>query len=98
MVRSPHATSLILGREDHQDTIELEVRNPNAIGLFLRELRLPYEVIVQSIYRNGNSIVPHGNFQIREGDLLTLVGTEDGLEKSGRCDWNRDWGTISPYH
>lgn len=82
MVRSPHATSLILGQEDHQDTIEVEVRNMDILGMKLWDIRLPYEVIVQSIFRNGQLVIPHGNVQIKNGDLLTLVGPEEALEQA----------------
>ncbi|MEL6591312.1 MAG: cation:proton antiporter [Bacteroidota bacterium] len=81
MVRSPQATSLILGREDHQDTIELEVRNPDVVGLYIREVRLPLDVIVLSINRNGQFLIPHGRTQLRAGDLVTIVGPEDELDQ-----------------
>ncbi len=81
MVRSPQATSLILGREDHQDTIELEVRSPEVVGMYLREVRLPLDVIVLSINRNGQFIIPHGRTQFRAGDLVTLVGPEEELDQ-----------------
>lgn len=81
MVRSPQATSLILGREDHQDTIELEVRSPEVVGMYLREVRLPLDIIVLSINRNGQFIIPHGRTQFRAGDLVTLVGPEEELDQ-----------------
>ena len=48
-VRSPQATSLLLGMEENQDTIVLEVRNPNLHGMALRNLRLPHDIIVLSV-------------------------------------------------
>ena len=44
MVRSPVATSVLLGLEEDQDIIDIEVRDPFLHGVALRDLRLPEEV------------------------------------------------------
>jgi len=42
-VRSPMATSLLLGMEENQDTVEIVVQNRNLHGIALRDLHLPAE-------------------------------------------------------
>lgn len=79
-VRSPQATSLLLGMQKDQDTRDIEVFNPNLHGVFLRDLRLPSEVIVLSIKRAGQVIISHGYTRLRMGDVLTLVGSIDSLD------------------
>ncbi len=78
-VRSPQATSLLLGMEPGQDTIDVEVRNPNLHGMALRNLRLPHDVIILSVYRGGHMIISHGYTRLRKGDIITLVGSRQNL-------------------
>lgn len=80
-VRSPQATSLLLGMEQGQDTRDLEVRNPDMHGLALRSLRLPPEVIILSIRRSGQMIISHGYTRLRLGDIVTLVGSNKSLDE-----------------
>jgi len=81
VVRSPVATSLILGNEEHQDTIGVELRNPELDGIAVRDLRFPEDIIVVSISRKGHVIISHGYTRIYLGDWITLVGSEKSLEK-----------------
>lgn len=79
-VRSPLATSLLLGMQKDQDTRDVEVLNPNLHGLFLRDLRLPPDVIILSIKRSGQMIISHGYTRLRIGDIVTLVGSIESLD------------------
>jgi Trk K+ transport system NAD-binding subunit/Kef-type K+ transport system membrane component KefB len=80
-VRSPQATSLLLGMQKDQDSLDLEVLNPNLFGMSLRDLRLPADIIILSIKRRGQMIISHGYTRLRKGDLVTLVGSNEGLDK-----------------
>jgi len=79
-VRSPHATSLLLGLEENQDTVMLEVQNPNLHRMALRNLHLPHDVIVLSVTRGGQMIISHGYTRLRKNDIVTLVGSKESLE------------------
>lgn len=79
-VRAPIATSILLGTEKVQDTIDVEVFNPNLHGLTLRDLRLPTDVIVLSVSRGDQMIISHGYTRLRLGDVVTLVGSRKALE------------------
>jgi Trk K+ transport system NAD-binding subunit/NhaP-type Na+/H+ or K+/H+ antiporter len=79
-VRSPHATSLLLGMEENQDTVMLEVQNPNLHRMALRNLHLPHDVIVLSVTRGGQMIISHGYTRLRKNDIVTLVGSSESLE------------------
>jgi Trk K+ transport system NAD-binding subunit/Kef-type K+ transport system membrane component KefB len=80
-VRSPQATSLLLGMQKNQDSLDLEVLNPDLFGKSLRDLRLPADIIILSIKRKGQMIISHGYTRLRKGDLVTLVGSNEGLDK-----------------
>lgn len=81
LVRSPQAATLLLGMQENQDTMDVEVQNPNLRGLALRDLRLPSDVIVLSVNRGGQSIITHGYTRMRLGDTLTVVGSNKSLEE-----------------
>lgn len=80
-VRSPNATSLLLGMDKGQDSIDVEVANKDIHGMRLRELRLPSDIIILSVKRKGQIIISHGYTRLRLGDIITLVGAEKSLEE-----------------
>lgn len=80
-VRSPQATSLLLGMQEGQDTIDLQVLNRNLYGLAIRDLRFPSDIIILSIRRKGQMIISHGYTRLRKGDWVTMVGSNDSLQK-----------------
>ncbi|WKD86773.1 Na(+)/H(+)-K(+) antiporter GerN [Polaribacter huanghezhanensis] len=80
-VRSPNATSLLLGMDEGQDSMDIEIRNQDIHGMRLRDLRLPSDVLVLSVKRKGQLLVSHGYTRLRLGDIMTLVGSETSLEE-----------------
>ena len=80
-VRSPIATSLLLGMDEGQDTIDIELRNSDFHGLILRDLRLPSDVIILSVTRGDHPIISHGYTRLRLGDIVTVVGSNKSLDK-----------------
>ena len=80
-VRAPIATSLLLGMDESQDSIDIELRNSDIHGLTLRDLRLPSDVIILSVTRGDHPIISHGYTRLRLGDIVTLVGSNDSLDK-----------------
>lgn len=80
-VRSPIATSLLLGMDEGQDTIDIELRNSDFHGLTLRDLRLPADVIILSVTRGDHPIISHGYTRLRLGDIVTMVGSNESLDQ-----------------
>ncbi len=81
LVRSPVAASLLLGTDENQDTIDIEITNKNIHGLALRELQLPCDVLILSIKRDRNVVLSHGYTRLRIGDIVTIVGSNESLDK-----------------
>ncbi|MCK5638159.1 MAG: cation:proton antiporter [Flavobacteriaceae bacterium] len=79
-VRSPNAASLLLGMDEGQDTMDIEIKNEDIHGLRIRELRLPTDIIILSIKRKGQLLMTHGYTRLRIGDEITLVGSPKSLE------------------
>ncbi len=80
-VRSPSAASLLLGMDEGQDVVDVEVRNKDLDGLALRELRLPLDTLIMSVQRDGHAIISHGYTKLHLGDRITVVGSVDSLEE-----------------
>lgn len=80
-VRSPVATSLLLGMEHGQDTMDIEITNPAIHGLSLRDLRFPLDSIILSIKRGDNILISHGYTRLRRGDQVTVIGSPQSLEE-----------------
>ncbi len=81
LVRAPEATDILLGKDDNQDTMDVEVRNKDLMGLRIRDLHLPQDIIILSLKRKGNTVITHGYTQLRIGDILTFVGSKKSLEE-----------------
>lgn len=80
-IRAPIATSLLLGMDEAQDSIDIELRNHDYHGLTLRDLRLPSDVIILSVTRGDHPIISHGYTRLRLGDIVTMVGSNESLDE-----------------
>ena len=80
-VRSPQAMEILLGDDGTTDTVDIEVKNPDMVGLHIRDLKLPHDVIILSLKRRNNTVFTHGYTRLRKGDILTIVGSKESLEK-----------------
>ncbi|MFZ5941318.1 MAG: monovalent cation:proton antiporter family protein [Bacteroidota bacterium] len=79
--RAPMATSLLLGMDKGQDTMDIQLANPALHGVTLRDLQLPMDVIVLSVSRRDQIIISHGYTRLRLGDVITMVGSTASLEQ-----------------
>ena len=80
LARNPDFTQLLAEGNDEQDVCECVIENRALVGKRVRELPLPPTVLVLSIRRGEDFIIPHGDTRLEYGDRLTLLGTLEGLE------------------
>jgi len=80
LVRSPNATSILLGADENQETLDIEIKDKSLHGLQLKFLRLPGDVLILSIKRKDQIIVTHGYTRLRLGDIVTVIGSHQSLE------------------
>lgn len=80
-IRSPAATSLLLGMEENQEIEDIYVSNPDLHGLPLRDLALPLDTLVLSVKRNNHVLISHGYTQLETGDRVTVVGSPKSLKE-----------------
>lgn len=82
-VLAPQSAALMMYQDPSQYRIsQITVTNPDLDRLMVRDLRLPADVLILSIQRNGDSIVPNGYTPIHVRDDVTLVGKPDSIEEA----------------
>ncbi|MGB9751867.1 monovalent cation:proton antiporter family protein [Roseiflexus castenholzii] len=80
-VRAPQSISLLLHTDETNDVVQMTVTNPEINGRLVRDLRLPNDVLLLEINRDGQTILPHGYTQLRYGDEVTVVGKAESLRE-----------------
>lgn len=80
LVRSPNATSILLGHDKNQETLDIEIRDKKFHGMSLKYLRLPGDVLILSIKRKDQVIATHGHTRLKVGDIVTAIGSHQSLE------------------
>ncbi len=80
LARNPSTLNLLINSEDHRDVVEVNLSNQKLIGKRVRDIYLPEDVLLLSIRRNQEIIVPHGTTLLNRGDRITLIGDTDILQ------------------
>ncbi len=78
-VTSPQSATLLLRRDPQRTVSQVKLVNPDLDGTPVRDLRLPTDVLLLQIIRDGNSVVVHGHTDLRTGDDILLLASEDSL-------------------
>ena len=82
LVRNPSMFGLLTSTTDEQDIYELVLQNQELDGQRVRHLQLRDNVLVVSIVRQKEQLIPHGNMRLQLGDRMTLLGNLDSLESA----------------
>lgn len=77
MARNPDFTRLLTAPHPGETLANVEIRHPGLHGRPLREIRFPPSVLVLTVYRNGEYLIPKGDTRLYLGDRITLLGPED---------------------
>lgn len=79
MIYYPVAVSLFEEKMDvHME--EVEVINKDLIGKKLRFIKLPGDVLIFAVYRDGETLLPHGDTSFEFGDILLVMGSENAVK------------------
>jgi Trk K+ transport system NAD-binding subunit/Kef-type K+ transport system membrane component KefB len=81
-VRSPLSAAMLLHQDSSRSLVQVTVSNPDIDGQLVRDLRLPADVLLLDVSRDGAAIVPDGYTRIRLRDDVTLLGKEDSLKEA----------------
>ena len=82
LARNPDIYELLTRTDDNKEVGEVVVYEPSFDDKALREIDLPGDVLILSIRRSGEFIVPRGHTQLEQGDHLTLVGGFEHLQEA----------------
>ncbi|MCB0282060.1 MAG: hypothetical protein H6627_01875 [Calditrichae bacterium] len=55
--------------------------NSNLNGKLMKDVLLPKLALITSIKRGDDLLIPDGNTQFKSGDLVTVIGAEDDVQK-----------------
>ena len=79
LVLAPAGADLLVGHQDGE-IIDVTVRNLSFDGVPLRLVALPSRVLIVSLARGRDHIVPRGQTVLRLGDVVTLLGSPSDVE------------------
>jgi Trk K+ transport system NAD-binding subunit len=82
LTRNPSLYELLTRTDDDREVCEVLVHNNNFLDQPLRDLDFPEDLMVLAVRRDGQLIVPHGDTRLESGDLLTLLGPYECVEKT----------------
>lgn len=76
----PAAFDMLTNPTDGVEIREIELNNPRLHRRRLRHIHMPGDALVLGLRRDGEILVPHGDTELRQGDLLMLVGHQEALQ------------------
>jgi Kef-type K+ transport system membrane component KefB/Trk K+ transport system NAD-binding subunit len=84
MASNPDLFTLLSSTREDQQARLLVLGNSELAGLRLQELRLGADLLVLSIRRRGDRLIPHGKTRLEIGDELTILGSREALQDLAR--------------
>lgn len=82
LVRNPDLFNLLTSTTDEQDIREMQLCNPSLDGKRVRHLHLSGDLLIVSISREGELLIPHGNMRVYQGDRMTVLGNLEALRNA----------------
>ncbi len=80
LVRNPDMFNLLTSATDKKDIRELQLCNPSLDGKRVRHLQFSGNLLIVSIFRDGELLIPHGNMRVQLGDHMTVLGSLGAIE------------------
>jgi len=76
----PESYDLISHQAEGLELRQVQLRNPRYHGRALKEVRLPGDVLVVGIHRGEERLIPHGESELKLGDILLLIGSSPFID------------------
>lgn len=83
-VRSPQSAELLISQDSEYDTVQVTITDRDVVGLAVRDLHLPDDVLILGIRRRKQWIMPHGYTILRWNDEVTFLGKPESLAEVQR--------------
>lgn len=81
-IRYPTAFDVLIHQTEDVEVYEATLSNNQLDGVPLRRLHLPGNALILSLQRDETITVPHGDFVIRLGDRLGIIGSPASIERA----------------
>lgn len=94
MARHPDLFSLMTSGRTAHEVREILVLSKAVGGKSLKELKLGGDVLVLSVRRGGESLIPHGETRLAAGDWVTVYGDAGPVEAQDFGDVGRMIGSL----
>lgn len=78
LIESPNIADILTNQETA--LFEIEMRNANYHNMKLREFPFVGDIIIVRIFRGNDSIVPHGDTELKVDDRLIVTGTKEFVD------------------
>jgi len=99
MARNPDLFHMLTAARRDHEVLEIRVRNSAIAGLPLRSLNLGGDILVLTVRRDREVLIPHGQTILEYDDHLTLLGgwealaaARDRIEAQGLYQTLKGWG------
>jgi Kef-type K+ transport system membrane component KefB len=81
-IHFPAMFDMLIDKGDGVDLRDIPLSNPEYYDKPLREVHLPGGVLIIGVRRPAEVVVPDNDTMLKEGDVLLLIGGEDGLTEA----------------
>jgi len=82
LVGLPGAIEIVSFSGGKVEMVEVQImEGSKADGCRIKDLDLPKNIVITSIYRSGNLIIPRGETLLEKGDKIAIVGKSEEIEK-----------------
>jgi Kef-type K+ transport system membrane component KefB/Trk K+ transport system NAD-binding subunit len=82
LVRNPDMFNLLTSTTDQQAIREFQLCNPDLDDKRVRHLQFTGDLLIVSISRDGELLIPHGNMRVHLGDHLSVLGSTEALDNA----------------
>ncbi len=82
LVGLPGAIEIVSFSGGKVEMVEVQImEGSKADGCRIKDLDLPKNIVITSIYRSGNLIIPRGETLLEKGDKIAIVGKSEEIER-----------------
>ncbi|QST00838.1 monovalent cation:proton antiporter family protein [Pontibacillus sp. ALD_SL1] len=79
LITAPNVVDILTNQESY--LYQIEMNNNEYDGMYIRNFPFTGDVIMVRIFRNNESIIPHGDTELKTGDQLVVTGSSEYVEE-----------------
>ncbi|KGP90702.1 sodium:proton antiporter [Pontibacillus chungwhensis BH030062] len=79
LITAPNVVDILTNQESY--LYQIEMNNEEYDGMYIRNFPFTGDVIMVRIFRNNESIIPHGDTELKTGDQLVVTGSSEYVEE-----------------